>query len=376
MTSDVPNESMPQSQHLASPRRTGLITRKLMGITRKKRSLSIPDLKRLKWTNSYKNLYLSSLGNFQNFVDETLDLNTNKLCPHKYHCVHNALFKGLMRSFASAYAVKTTLSLGRFLIGKGMPSVSALEDIYFGSDAIKFSLWVAVQSFSFKIILCSLRQTFNKNSPIFNAIAGFISSLAIKLDKSERRTQFALYCFVRALYDAMEVLKLSKPFFGDTTWFAITQIPIMFCYARRPKAIDRGYYKWITIMGNINGKNFRYLIYESPPFKSCKGLVHPTASCTRDHTKDWLTSGMLRAARMYIPVHFFPPLLFSPKYVVKQPMKFLNRKSWNMLRSSFFLTTYQYIMKMVMCHGRSMLGQDHDGIACVAGFFFWNGNRH
>merc|ERR1719233_1589422 len=359
--------SVPQSKHLAPPRRTGLIRKNWLDTS--KRSFSNPELKRLKWTNSYKDLYLLSLGKFQKFADETFDLNTNKLCPHKYHCVHNALYKGLFRSFASAYVVKTTLSLGRFLIGKGLPSAMALEDIYFGSDALKFSQWVAVQSFSFKIILCSLRQTFNKNSPIFNAIAGFFSSLAITLDKSERRTQFALYCFVRALFDALQVLKVFKPFFGDIIWFAVTQIPIMFCYARRPKAIDRGYYKWINHMGNINGKKFRSLICESPPFKSCKGLVHPTSSCTSDYTKDWLTSGMLRAARMYIPVHFLPPFLFSPEKLVKQPLKFFNRKSQNMLRSSFFLTTYQYVMKMVMCHDRTTLGKDHDGIACVAGFF-------
>jgi len=359
--------SVPQSKHLAPPRRTGLTSKNWLDTS--KRSFSNPELKRLKWTNSYKDLYRLSLVKVQKLADETFDLNTNKLCPHKYHCVHNALYKGLFRSFASAYTVKTTLSLGRFLIGKGLPSVQALEDIYFGSDALKFSQWIAVQSFSFKIILCSLRNTFKKNNPIFNAIAGFLSSLAIMLDISERRTQFALYCFVRAVYDAFQVLKLYNPFFGDIISFAITQIPIMFCYARRPKAIDRGYYKWINHMGNINGKNFRHLICESPPFKSCKGLVHPTSSCTRDYTMDWLTSGMLRAARMYIPVHFLPPLLFSPEKVVKQPLKFLRRKSQNMLRSSFFLTTYQYVMKMVMCHGRTTLGKDHDGIACVAGFF-------
>ena len=40
--------------------------------------------------------------------------------------------------------------------------------------------------------------------------------------------------------------------------------------------------------------------------------------------KDWF-AGLIRAVKMYIPVHFMPTLLLSPKSILKEPMKYIKK---------------------------------------------------
>merc|ERR1719436_2186303 len=267
---------------------------------REHRTLSLPDLKRLRLprSRSYKDIYLEKLRELE---EQTLELNKNKLCPHRFHCIHNALYKGLFRSFASAYVMKTTLSLVRTLFGKGRITTDSLLKIYLGNDAIRFAQYVAVQSWLFKTILCTLRHIFGKRDPIFNGIAGFFSSVALLLDDPARRRTLALYCFVRAVNDFVQVYGWRSLPGGVVCEFALTQVPIMYCFAQQPKCLDRAYYRWILSMGNIKRDKFQdLLLIPRDPIKSCAGVVHPGESCCHDYTADWLGAGMYRAAMMYI----------------------------------------------------------------------------
>jgi len=359
--------------HLSKRRKSSLEKKTLSGPSSIRRngqnmSVSLPDLKRLRLprSRSYKEMYLEKLRDIE---EQTLELNKNKLCPHRYHCVHNALYKGLFRSFASAYVMKTTLSLVRVLFGKGRINAESLLKIYLGNDAIKFAQYVAVQSWLFKTILCSLRHIFKRRDPLFNGIAGFFSSVALLLDVPERRRTLALYCFVRAVNDFIQVYGWRSIPGGVVMEFALTQVPIMYCFAQRPKCLDKAYYRWILSMGNIKGEKFQdLLLVPRDPIKSCEGVVHPNHSCCYENTEDWLGPGMLRAALMYIPVHFLPPILFTPEKIVKEPTSYLKRKTVNTLRSALFLSTYQFVMKMGMCNGRSFLGKDEWSVPAVSGF--------
>jgi len=333
------------------------------------KALSVPDLKKLGKTKDNIQMYYRDL--MKRTEDATFDLNSSDCCPHRFHCIHNALYKGLFRSFAFGYVFKTTINLTRALFGKGRLTLDSVVKIYLAQESIRFAQWLALQSFTFKLILCALRRFFKQTHPIMNGLAGFISGFWIMVDIPERRSQLALYCAVRAFTDFLHSLDLPKVGGTDILAFALTQIPIMHCYVSRPGLLDRKYAKWIHQMGAIpvsRKKLHEVTATHVGPLKSCANVFHHGDQCVRANVLDFLFLGLVRAARMYIPVHFLPTLLFEPIKVVRAPLRFLKRKSANTLRSSLFLSSYQAVMKLCICLGRKLLQSNSWFISCFAGF--------
>jgi len=333
------------------------------------KALSVPDLKKLGKTKDNLQLYYQDL--MKRTEDAAFDLNSSDCCPHRFHCIHNAVYKGLFRTFAFGYVFKTTINLTRALFGKGRLTLDVIAQIYLAQESIQFAQWLALQSFTFKLLLCALRRAFKRTHPLMNGLAGFFSGFWIMVDIPERRSQLALYCAVRAFTDFLHSLDLPKVGGTDIMAFALTQIPIMHCYVSRPGLLDRKYEKWIHQMGAIPVP--RKVFHEVTathvgPLKSCADIFHHGDNCVQANGIDFLFQGVIRAARMYTPVHFLPTLLFKPIKVVRAPMKFFKRKSANTLRSSLFLSAYQSVMKLCICLGRKLLQSNSWLISCVAGF--------
>merc|ERR1719320_1388518 len=78
--------------------------------------------------------------------DATFDLNRFKCCPHRFHCIHNALYKGLFRTFTLGYVFKTSINLTRAIFGKGKLSLDVVFQIYLAEESIQFAQWLALQS--------------------------------------------------------------------------------------------------------------------------------------------------------------------------------------------------------------------------------------
>ncbi|GAB5369524.1 hypothetical protein AAMO2058_001412100 [Amorphochlora amoebiformis] len=123
----------------------------------------------------------------KNLVTLNVEINTCKLCPHKYSCVQNAVYKGLFRSFAAGYMFKTLLAfLGAILSGKLGRKGRTVKEIFWGQDALRFAQFIGVMSFLYKAVLCSLRRNLNKTSLGFHFIAGFISGIQTEQGERER----------------------------------------------------------------------------------------------------------------------------------------------------------------------------------------------
>ena len=81
---------------------------------------------------------------------------------------------------------------------------------------------------------------------------------------------------------------------------------------------------------------------------------------------NWL-HGITRAARIYIPVHWLPAILLTPKKILNDLPKFIRIKVINTLRSSLFLTTYQTNMKLTECYGRKLIDSDIPYLSMMGG---------
>lgn len=77
-------------------------------------------------------------------------------------------------------------------------------------------------------------------------------------------------------------------------------------------------------------------------------------------------TGLGRAARIYLPVHLLPALLFHSDAARAQPASFLARAAQRVLWSSIFLSGYTAIMKHTVCTLRALRQQD-SGVHSVVG---------
>lgn len=259
--------------------------------------------------------------------------------------------------------------------------------VYFDKNALKFAWGLTILSFVYKFSLCFIfRRIFillkNKNSrnvddftikymyPAYSAfIAGFLSLHLIK-SRSTKNT-IALFCIVRAIGDLLRVLnKMNKLFIKinhfESIIFIIFQIPIMYAFMHKPSSMNYTYFKWILNMGNLTELQMMvlrlYMKYtpfdDDYPLLSCNPVFHENyQNCFIEHGIDWFY-GIFRAARIYIPVHWLPTILLTPKKIMNEPLKYLKIKGINTLRSSLFLTTYQHNMKITECIGRKWLYSD------------------
>jgi hypothetical protein len=75
-------------------------------------------------------------------------------------------------------------------------------------------------------------------------------------------------------------------------------------------------------------------------------------------TKEWF-GGLGRAIRIYLPVHFLPAIIFKFPRLQGAPLTMTARISYAALCSSVFLTTYQTIVKLVVCTMRNTFQHDY-----------------
>lgn len=307
------------------------------------------------------------------------------LCPHRHHCVQNAFMKGFWRTFAAAFVFKTSLALftalfsGKIINKKGI-SWSLIKKIYLSRDSLLFANIFALMSFTYKVLLCMLRRWRLKDPIYHKTIAGFICGIWILLDGHQRRNTIALYCIVRAISDAVRLGVTYKrlptiPNF-DVATFTASQVIIMFGAIKDPKGLDPKYYKWILNMGNLSENAIQTALrspsgamYRLPneKFVECCPVWHDHPSCIIFNIKDWFKA-LIRAGKMYFPVHFLPTLLLSPKSIIKAPMEFLKKKSWNTIISACFLATYVFNMRYTVCFLRNIVKDDPAWIAMFGGF--------
>ncbi|ETO14299.1 hypothetical protein RFI_23071 [Reticulomyxa filosa] len=197
------------------------------------------------------------------------------------------------------------------------------------------------------------------------------------MDDPARCRVLALYCIVRSLGDVLRLLIHRGDFpnipHGNVMTFTIAQMFIMYGAMLQPQTVDPKYYKWIRNVGNLKESSIQRALRTPAghPFVECSPVWHKHPSCTVHNVTDFLYA-IGRSSRMYIPVHFLPPLLFYPKsvlFVFANPTKYLKKKTFNTIVSSIFLAAYQFNIKTTICYVRNLTRSNAWWIPVLGGFF-------
>ncbi len=209
------------------------------------------------------------------------------------------------------------------------------------------------------------------------AFAGAFAAIALAVDEKSRRQTIALYSAVRGA----EVLAVSLTRYGylptipkaTSILFGIVNMPIMYSFVCEPALMSRSYYKWILSMGNITDERLfwgvrarNYVLDQMKkgrtdlqliPFQPSQRGIYDDGILPLVIVKDWFT-GLLRAFKIYAPVHFLPILIFKLKSLLKSPKSTLRRMCMSLGLSCLFLTSYQATIKVTITSGRTMYGED------------------
>ena len=70
---------------------------------------------------------------------------------------------------------------------------------------------------------------------------------------------------------------------------------------------------------------------------------------------------------MCIPVQFVPTTLLAPKSIIKAPMDYLQKKSWNTIISAMFLATYVFNIRCTICFGPNSVRDDAPWLPMLGG---------
>ncbi|KAH7479145.1 hypothetical protein PRIC1_009303 [Phytophthora ramorum] len=212
------------------------------------------------------------------------------------------------------------------------------------------------------------------------AIAGAISGSALLLDSPSRRNTISLYIFVRMLdvvcrhLTSIGVLPTWR--YSSEMLFALSNAAIMYSFVVDPSLLPKGYYQWICRIGAVNHQGLEYTVRQRMhgqldargqpiPFRLCQPHYH-MESCVTHAIKEWV-NGLGRSMQIYLPVHFLPAMIFRFQQLQGAPVSTTARISYAALCSSAFLTSYQTVVKLVICTARNAFHRDFAASSLVAG---------
>mmetsp|Transcript_8088 Transcript_8088/g.9744 ORF Transcript_8088/g.9744 Transcript_8088/m.9744 type:complete len:431 (+) Transcript_8088:231-1523(+) len=286
------------------------------------------------------------------------------------------LLKGVLRGGCIGFALKASLNLVFALVKR--KGASGIVKEIFCEDVYSFVRFLSAYLGLFRFTNAYLAQKSGKDTDRNAATAGFVASLAILLDQTERRKGIALFCLVRALdVKVKSMVRLGQlPYisFFESFMFGITNIPIAYGFLYEPEILDKGYYKWILNMGNVPEegiqKTFREPMYarergEFLPFQPCCPHYHE-GTCVHHITTDFFHC-LGRAGKIYLPVHILPLLLFRYKSLMNDTVGTLSHTGKAFISSCVFLSSYVQIMKSTVCFNRNRLKRDERWFGVVAG---------
>ncbi len=305
------------------------------------------------------------------------------VCPEgvnpKWH-IYDEFMRGFARSFSIAYTGKSLANLALSLLNaKARKNPLAAIQESLGFDALQFGAFVGTFSALFRSTNAFLAAFRGVDDPTNAFISGLVGGFSILLESSERRSGFALYLLVRAteIYIKQLVRQGYLPYWShaEPFFFGVANMPIMYGFLFYPEILDSGYYRWILNMGVITDKGLKATLRdrreaffqrgEITPFMPCSTGYHQ-GSCAHHVSTDWVY-GLLRAFKIYLPVHLIPLLAFRFKRLLKDPVNTSIRTGKGILLSCMFLSSYVALVKGSQCFLRNLRQVDAGWHALVSG---------
>lgn len=227
---------------------TEALVRSVRNFSEKVRELSSLNLKKLEIeAEKEKRRHCKHEGRFCFRLIERL-LNST------YRCNSNC-FRGGLRAFISAYAVKYLVGLVQALITGRLRQKPSLIFTLFDADTFRFASFFGVFIGGFKGLNCILRKLRDTDDHLNGFIAGCISGLALAIDSKDRRVAVAMYLSTRSLqmgYNALMKRRLVPNWkHGDTLLMALVNVQIIYAFMSYPKSLARSYYNWIYNLADL-----------------------------------------------------------------------------------------------------------------------------
>lgn len=301
-----------------------------------------------------------------------------------YQVVLTELLFGGARGFVVGYTAKALLSLVLALLSGRKSLYQAVKNSR-SLDSLQFAQFLGAFVGLFRGANAFMAQWRQTDDKLNSAVAGFIAGFSLLLDAPSRQYFVAFYLLVRAGDIFIKNLArrgvIPSSSHAEPVIFGLLNIPIMYGFLFDGAILDPGYYKWIHGMGVTSdeafNKTIRYRLphYQKfgmegiPPFQCCQMGYH-SGSCFHHITTDWFW-GLLRAAKMYVPVHFVPMLLFKSRALLKEPVRQLTATAKSTLLSCIFLSTYVFFVKGSTCFLRNYRQWDSPWHGAVSGFLTW-----
>lgn len=217
-------------------------------------------------------------------------------------------------------------------------------------------------------------------------LAGFIAGYTCLLDSKSRRRSLSIILFVRAIEISLQRLNrlkelpdIPQPYCGALS-FGLSNIFIMYATLYEPTLLDPSYYYWILNMSGIPDDVIKSIGRDTRDARIYRGNILPFRTCDKGYHEGpcslynikYFYSSLFTSAKIYIPVHLIPILLFklnkmtiNNKEGILQVFKSYIR---NVIQSVLFLSTYILIMKSNLCFWRNLFEADKPWMGSFAGF--------
>uniref|UniRef100_K3W754 Transmembrane protein 135 N-terminal domain-containing protein n=1 Tax=Globisporangium ultimum (strain ATCC 200006 / CBS 805.95 / DAOM BR144) TaxID=431595 RepID=K3W754_GLOUD len=294
-----------------------------------------------------------------------------------------AALRAALRAFLYAYGAKAFTALllaARKWSSFRSGATGALRQLV-ETDTLRFGAFVGSLVGAFRVTEIAARIARGTKDQTNLAIAGAVSGLTLLVDSKARRTTVSLYIFMRMLdvvgrhLTAAKVLPAWK---YSTEWiFALSNAAIMYGVVIQPVTVAKGYYNWMLSTAGLTDFGLEHTFRERLldvvdangvpiPFRACQPHYH-AESCIGHSAKEWV-GGIGRTARVYFPVHFLPALIFKLQQLRASPVASVTTLTLAALRSCVFLTSYQTVVKLVMCAIRNTWHRDFHMTGWSSGF--------
>lgn len=284
--------------------------------------------------------------------------------------------RGLLRGSVMGFLLKGVLN-GLVGLMKRKSAHKVLQMV-FSVDTKSFTKFLGGFCAVFRAVNAWLSQRDGVESPRNAAIAGAIASTTVLFDVKSRRKDISLYLFVRAMdvfcKQKVRTKQIPNIKFLEEFLFGLCNIPIMYGFLFEPELLEPGYYKWICGMGNISDDTLTKVFREVRNARLNDGIILPYRECNlHNHEgtckefiiKDFF-QGLLRAARVYLPVHLIPLIVFKMKHLRTEPVETIQHTLYGFLASCTFLSAYVTCIRVTSCGYRNAFKAEHASIAVIS----------
>ncbi|GFS17400.1 hypothetical protein ElyMa_001496500 [Elysia marginata] len=185
-------------------------------------------------------------------------------------------------------------------------------------------------------------------------IAGGVGGLSIAVLDTSRRQTLAFFTLSRAMGAGISTLVTrgylrNIPYFEVGVFSACVSL-IVYCTALAPHLLNRGYYRSILKWSRdyTDARLTRLFREPGPRFLTCAEVGLHEGSCTAHRLKDLLLS-LSGFAKLYLPIHLTPVLIFKRGLLLKRPLFVLTSLVKNLALSTAFLGLMVTLAKLTIC---------------------------